>query len=935
VLICKHSDQQCSIKLQLDRLENKELSLSAESAALLSTLREGVLKAVTQLVDKGNQDKLAETHPNEVRDGMLKVQQLLQTLSSTMTAIPKENIILQHIFFSSMNSREQNMDSAEEGTFAWIFEEEKVGSTQAEDEPNDVNRPKSSSASTVGTGTSVSGDSSYGTGSNFNDGPQNNSRSPSPGFSKDVPDIMNSYRNDNIRQQELAKRLTARTNFTTWLREGGGIFHISGKAGSGKSTLMKFLCSHERTKEELRVWAGKGKKAVFARFYFWKSSGDNLQMSMPGLHRSILFETLKYCPYLIPELFQRQWEMLSNDVPYVPGDFINYFDVRNAFEALTAKASFPQHRFCFFVDGLDEHEGHMTDQVKLARDLQRWASGGDVKICASSRPYIQFDKLVPSDDRRIYLHELTRHDIYLFSRKMIENSLKDDLERVRSYYLSLVEKVVERSEGVFLWARLVICSLLEGMFRHDKEAVLEHKLEVSPPDINGLYTELLNTLSPDDRVRAEKMMLLTAHNVFYPPLSSVVYAFIDQLSDLHFPPRDGKKPVSWGSTDETAEDVQLQLKSLTKGLLETVPFREDNGYVTGRCFVQFFHRTVRDFVLENSKLNDTARNFQNLTKVETYYRLWLAELILEDLPARVKAWNALHLDFRLGFRLRGGFPGELPFDLLEGFSRVVEDGDTISKPTIDYRSKYVFRGISCKANLWYSKGRVSFVSLAACIGQREYVLQKTTDNPELLRGNGESHVLLSAALNGMIDVVRALLQKGSSPMDCVSGGYRNQPLAEGTETEAIPIWVVFLVHLVAYRLKLPFVEVVKYQILELFLQDQRVDASNCWFLLSEAGTRQETHFMTLEQFIQGEKPNNMDKLLVLLKRGNGSSYVNSAAHFLSKFTPFLKETKPALYEKTCGYIPFHLEKGKGSRMRCFIAIYGDLRIDSEVAIKLF
>lgn len=41
-----------------------------------------------------------------------------------------------------------------------------------------------------------------------------------------------------------------------WLSSGKGIFHISGKLGSGKSTLMKFLCTHERTKAELQKWAG-------------------------------------------------------------------------------------------------------------------------------------------------------------------------------------------------------------------------------------------------------------------------------------------------------------------------------------------------------------------------------------------------------------------------------------------------------------------------------------------------------------------------------------------------------------------------------------------------------------------------------------------------------------------------------------------------------
>lgn len=45
--------------------------------------------------------------------------------------------------------------------------------------------------------------------------------------------------------------------FTHWLSSGQGIFHISGKLGSGKSTLMKFLCDHSRTETELSCKNGQ------------------------------------------------------------------------------------------------------------------------------------------------------------------------------------------------------------------------------------------------------------------------------------------------------------------------------------------------------------------------------------------------------------------------------------------------------------------------------------------------------------------------------------------------------------------------------------------------------------------------------------------------------------------------------------------------------
>jgi hypothetical protein len=849
------------------------------------------------------------------------------------------------------------MHSAGEGTFDWIFEEEKSNSTQDENELDHDNRPKSSSGSSAILSTSASVDSGLGTGSDTHNSPES-SRPPSR---TSVNERFNSeerhrkLRNERLHKQELERRLTARVNFTRWLKEGGGVFHISGKAGSGKSTLMKFLCAHEHTKEGLEIWAGEEKKAVLARFYFWKSSGDNLQFSLPGLYRSILFETLKYCPYLIPELFPRHWEMLNNNISHVPGDFIRDKDAQNAFESLTAKGSFSQHRFCFFLDGLDEYQGQWTDHVKLVENLQRWTAGGDVKICASSRPYLQFDKLVASEDRRIHLHELTRHDIYLFSRKMIEDTLKDDLGRVQEYYLRLVEKVVERSEGVFLWARLVVCSLLEGMSRHDKEAVLEHKLEISPPDINGLYSELLDTLSPDDRVRAERMMLLTAHNPFSSPLSSVVYAFIDQLSNPHFPPLDGKKPTTWGSAKETAEDVQLQLKSLTKGLLETAPIKEPSGIEYGRCFVQFFHQTVRDFVLENSKQNVAVQDFQQLTRIETYYRLWLAELVLEDHAIRTAVWRDEY--FRIVRSFRCTFPAalpQLPYDLLQGFSRIVDEEDSgssdeedsSSRRTMDNDRKACFHGVRCRTNGWYPAGKASFICLAACIDQREYVLQQVAKNPGLLKGNKEYHILLSAARNERTDLVRALLRLGSSAVDCVSIDSLRFiewpcPEREIAKMEAVPIWMVYLVHLVGWRLIPIGVSPAKYQVLELLLQDQRVDATNCWFILSRKEGAQGTHFITLEQFIKEDKPENMNELLALLRRGNRNSYFSSATNFLSKLSSFSKQNKPGMDIEAGELVPFHLEnqyarwEGGSYNMYCRFAVCGDLRVDGAASVRLF
>jgi hypothetical protein len=45
-------------------------------------------------------------------------------------------------------------------------------------------------------------------------------------------------------------------SFVEWLSSSTGVYHIAGKLGSGKSTLMKYLAGHSRVREELQKWAG-------------------------------------------------------------------------------------------------------------------------------------------------------------------------------------------------------------------------------------------------------------------------------------------------------------------------------------------------------------------------------------------------------------------------------------------------------------------------------------------------------------------------------------------------------------------------------------------------------------------------------------------------------------------------------------------------------
>jgi hypothetical protein len=98
----------------------------------------------------------------------------------------------------------------------------------------------------------------------------------------------------------------ARNRFEQWLRTSSEVFLINCKAGSGNSTLMKYLSSHAKTGEALRLWVGN-EKLVLAKHFFW-NSGSKIQKSHIGLMQDLLCQILRQCPELMPFASTQRWE---------------------------------------------------------------------------------------------------------------------------------------------------------------------------------------------------------------------------------------------------------------------------------------------------------------------------------------------------------------------------------------------------------------------------------------------------------------------------------------------------------------------------------------------------------------------------------------------------------------------------------------------------
>ncbi|OJK02235.1 hypothetical protein ASPACDRAFT_58583 [Aspergillus aculeatus ATCC 16872] len=276
-------------------------------------------------------------------------------------------------------------------------------------------------------------------------------------------------------------------SLVSWLSSGNndGIFWVSGKPGSGKSTLMRFLMSHPTTKKFLATWAGE-EPLITAGFYFW-ISGTLEQRSQTGLMRHLLVQLLDQESHLVPVVFPARWKHLRRLTTRERIKATVAWDLKELKDALRW---FMQHtageaKVCLFIDGLDEFAGNHEDVISFLQELV--SSFTHLKLCLSSRPLPVFREAFGKNPK-LELHDCTRQDMLDYSRDHLSANL--DIQSLFSKdpekASQLIVDIVDRADGVFLWAALAVQSLLRRShldFTQLHESLFQH-----PTDIDDLFT---------------------------------------------------------------------------------------------------------------------------------------------------------------------------------------------------------------------------------------------------------------------------------------------------------------------------------------------------------------------------------------------------------------------------------------------------------------
>ena len=379
--------------------------------------------------------------------------------------------------------------------------------------------------------------------------------------------------------------------FEDWL-EGkipSNIYWIQGKPGSGKSTLIKFAMNNPLTRELLMKYTNNF--WMFVGFFF-HDRGTTMQKSAEGFLREVLYQIIhhqKQLFVLIYPIFARVCEQRGQSTnrskSFADGWTLSV--LRDALELIGRKST-NEVNLCLFVDALDEHDGNHRELILILRSIAQLTANPvfRVRLALAGRPENVF-KTAFQGCPGFSIHEYTTDDIRHYAEDRIKADMPGELSiEYEEGIRNLVEKIVGEAQGVFLWVRLVVNEIVEGICEGDTTEELVTLLSTIPTELGELYKRALcrssrSSLEAFERNRIEAYVMFQLATYAREPF------YIDKFLTATYFLTAGR-----GTHPDlqrlSSEQMERRLNSRSAGLLEVSR--------KGKGPVQFIHQTVKEFV---------------------------------------------------------------------------------------------------------------------------------------------------------------------------------------------------------------------------------------------------------------------------------------------------------------------------------------------------
>ncbi|OAP60302.1 hypothetical protein AYL99_05304 [Fonsecaea erecta] len=432
--------------------------------------------------------------------------------------------------------------------------------------------------------------------------------------------------------------------FERWAQnDDTGFLWIRGKAGSGKSTLMKYMLDRGN-------YPVAAKTPVLTLSYFFDPFKGRTKLSASDFYRALLYQLWEQARHLPCEHdilastelhFTSQLRGNRANEPSLLAEQLNLllFDISE------------NHPVYIFIDALDEcAKNEVVSILEFLRQALGRAPTRHLRICVSSRNTLSCS----TEDASVFVDQENKEDIVSFTETQIQiraAKYGDSLLHLKDEVLNII---LEKADGMFLWVSLAI-HIIYNETRNSADIL--RVLRSLPTDLNSVYRRILENIQ-EEKPQVQLQISRTLSWVLFAsrPLSvqelaaalSPVYRERSEIHQIHHL----EEHVSFDSIP----NFTSVLTERTWGLVKTVYSKYDHisecWSKTDHTTVHLLHSSVKDFLSTSQFLmmHSSQKSAANAAAVQN---LQFARLCLNYCAKSVEAFEQPHAD---GQDLNAVFP---------------------------------------------------------------------------------------------------------------------------------------------------------------------------------------------------------------------------------------------------------------------------------------
>jgi hypothetical protein len=293
---------------------------------------------------------------------------------------------------------------------------------------------------------------------------------------------------------------------------------------------------------------------------------------------------------------------------------------------------------CIFLDGLDEIDRHdekgCDDVVRLVKSL---LNRTDVKLCISSRP----EKALESSFNEypmLRLQDLAAADIASYAQDFLQDHFNylDTTRKSARYRRDIIDAIITKASGVFLWVYLVLNNLHRGNQHRDSYELLLKRIDQCPAELDALYQQTWDRHGQDaDLYRTEaaryfKLVIeagqLQEHSIMSFSFSLLEFAVASKAEVQKRILEKGYLPPA-KSLAEIAEEFGRRVEVCCGGLLEVQThgtMRAKRGFDSAQFVDNTLRNILNQFIVPLSAYVSATPDPKSIPNGGDIARLWRA-----------------------------------------------------------------------------------------------------------------------------------------------------------------------------------------------------------------------------------------------------------------------------------------------------------------------